>query len=259
VERFKQKGRGYAFGNNRKPRDLFMALIGVLDRLTYEHEGTKEKGWAQLNGFYKILSHGDDNGALWVDIMLNPSLHKFVIGEGGLPYMLTNTKAMFSYDRSSLDYAPAAQWAIEQLARNNLYNRDTAVLSTPDGGGITRLTLAQRFGLLKGTNENASHVLKRFNTVMDNLAKAGVIVDWKVDGREKTGGDAFGVKLHVEMHDDYKKAYNLTKKESALKIAEKELQRPFSIPSNVTKVKADQIKETRVKRGRGRPKKDSNK
>jgi len=71
--------------------------------------------------------------------MLNPSLHKFITGEGGLPYMITNTQAMFSYDRGSLDYTPAAQMGLEQLARNIMMKTDTATLATGKGDGITRL------------------------------------------------------------------------------------------------------------------------
>lgn len=251
VERFREKGRGEAFGKGRTPRDLFYALLGVLDRLTYEKKGPDVKGWAALKGFYKTLGYGEDSGGAWADIMLNPTLHKFIIGEGGLPFMLTNTQAMFSYDRAALDYTPAAQWAIEQLARINLYDRDTATLSTPAGDGFTRLVLAHRLGLQPGPNERPSHVLKRMNTILENLGEAGVIAGWKPDGRDKEGAAAFGVKIHIEMHDDYRKAYNLTRKENQLKHAEKELQRPFAPPKKQHKaIKGDGAEQAPKRRGR---------
>lgn len=259
VERFKAKGRGEAFGKGRTPRDLFYALLGILHRLTYEKEGPDVKGWAALKGFYLTLGYGEDGSGAWADVMLNPTLHKFITGEGGLPYMLTNTQAMFSYDRAALDYTPAAQWAIEQLARINLYDRDTATLSTPAGDGITRLVLAHRLGLQPGPNERPAHILKRMNTILENLGNAGVIAGWKPDGRDKEGADAFGVKLHIEMHDDYRKAYNLTRKENQLKHAEKELQRPFSPPKKQHKaLKGDSEEQAPKRRGR-KPKASSDK
>lgn len=171
--------------------------------------------------------------------------------------MLTNTQAMFSYDRAALDYTPAAQWAIEQLARINLYDRDTATLSTPAGDGFTRLALLHRFGIQQGPKEGPAHMLKRMNNILENLGNAGVIAGWKPDGRDKTGADAFGVKLHIEMHDDYRKAYNLTRKENQLKHAEKELQRPFSPPKKQHKALNGDGAEQAPKR-RGRKPKASN-
>lgn len=259
VARFKEKGRGEAFGKGRTPRDLFYALLGVLDRLTYEKEGPDVKGWAALKGFYKTLGYGEDSGGAWADVMLNPALHKFIIGEGGLPFMLTNTQAMFSYNAQSLDYTPAAQWAIEQLARINLYDRDTATLSTPAGDGFTRLVLAHRLGLQPGPNDKPAHLLRRMNMILENLGEAGVIAGWKTDGRDKTGADAFGVKLHIEMHDDYRKAYNLTRKENQLKHAEKELQRPFAPPKKQHRaLNGDGTEQAPKRRGR-KPKASSDK
>lgn len=233
VPRFKEKGRGEAFGKDRSAKDLYHALLGVLHRLTYERGSGPD--WSQLSGFYIIVEHGEDSRGIWTDIMLNPNLHRFVIGAEGLPYMMTNTEAMLSYDRASLDYTPAAQWGLEQLARENLYGRDTATLSDPKGGGITRLALAHRFGLIKGPSDRPSTLLDRLNTVLDNLGKAGVIVDTKIDGREKAGAEAFGVKLLVTMHDDYRKAYNLTKKENALARLDKQLEAPFAPPKKLSR------------------------
>jgi|GEM_PF-7019755 len=231
VERFKEKGRGDAFGKKYEPKKLYEALIGFLERLTYENKGPAgSKEWSSLNGFYLKTSDGIDKQGLYVNLLLNPDLHKFIIGQDGLPYMLTNTEAMFSYDRGALDYAPAAQWAIEQLARINLYNRDTTTLSDPNGGGITRAALAHRFGLQPGLGESPSHLLRRLNNILESLGTAGVITDFKLDGPEKTGAESFGVKLIIDMHDDYRKAYNLARKERLLKHAEEELLNPFSPP-----------------------------
>ncbi|CAK0774550.1 hypothetical protein CCP3SC1AL1_730008 [Gammaproteobacteria bacterium] len=231
VARFKEKGRGDAFGKKYKPVKLYVALISFLERLTYENKGpVGSKEWSTLNGFYKKYAEGEDKHGYWVDIMLNPALHKFIIGQDGLPYMLTNTEAMFSYDQRTLDYAPAAQWAIEQLARINLYNRDTTTLSDPNGGGITRAALAHRFGLQTGPSDTPAHLLRRLNNILESLGKAGVIADCKLDGQDKTGAEAFGVKLVIDMHDDYRKAYNLSRKERLLRHAEEELLHPFSPP-----------------------------
>jgi hypothetical protein len=251
VARFKEKGRGEAFGKGRTPKGLFCALLGVLDRLTYEKKGPANvHDWSVLKGFYNTFGYGEESGkGYWAEVMLNPALHKFIIGEDGLPFMLTNTQAMFSYDRAALDYTPSAQWAIEQLARINLYDRDTATLSTPAGDGITRLALLHRFGVQQGPNDNSAHIIRRLNQILDNLGKAGVIADWKTDGRDTTGADAFGIKLHIEMHDDYRRAYNLTRKEKQLKHAERELQLPFSPPKKQHKA-LDSTEQTPKRRGR---------
>lgn len=233
VERLKQKGISAAF-RGRNPSDLFTDLLSALQGLTYEHVESANK-WDQLRGFYLTTARGEDSKGPWAEIVLNPSLHRFVMGDDGLPYMASNTKAMLSYQAQSLDYTPAAQMSLEQLARINLYDKNRTTIVTPSGDGITRLRLAERFGLLKGPQEKPVHLLRRLNSILDNLGEAGVIADYKVDGREKKGGDAFGVKLLIDMHDDYRRAYNLTRKKSALHNAAKELQRPFAVPTNVAK------------------------
>lgn len=251
VERFKQKGRTEAFGPKHRPKDMFNALLGVLSRLTYD-SGTKvsdnlKSGWSELNGFYLILANGDDSRGRWTEVMLNPALHRFIAGDGGLPYMVTNTKAMFEYDRNSLDYSPAAQMGLEQLARINIYKRNTATLSDPQGGGITRLELANRFGILRGPSENSKDVLLRFNRTLNNLGKAGVISDVKIDGKDKGGSDAFGVKLLITMHEDYRKAYDLGRDKEALRNLEKQLATPFAEPR---KLKSAYAAPAAKKRGR---------
>lgn len=251
VARFKQKGRGAAFGHEHKPIDLFNALLGVLSRLTYD-SGAAPKGypnWDTVNGFYTILGDGSDGKGFYVDVMLNPKLHSFVIGDGA-PYMITNTKAMFEYDSASLDYTPAAQMWIETLARNNMMKSDTATIATPGGDGFTRYALAQGFGLQVGPNEGPKHVLNRFNRILDNLQNAGVLAGWKTDGRDKTGGDAFGVKLHLTMHEDYRKAYDLTRLQTQDKELDRQLATPFAEPKKLKSTYA-----TPAAKKRGRPKK----
>lgn len=244
--RFREKGgRKDAFAG-RNAADLYQALLGVLHRLTYSRENGPE--WSQLSGFYIIVEDGEDSRGLWTDIMLNPNLHKFVIGTDGLPYMATNTEAMLSYNRASLDYTPAAQWGLEQLARENIYNRDTATLSDPQGGGFTRLTLAHRFGLIEGLGESPSHLLKRFDGILDNLGNAGVIADVKLDGKEKTGASAFSVKLLITMHEDYRRAYNLTRARNKLEALDKQLEAPFAPPRKLARPPA-----AAAPRKRGRP------
>ncbi|CAK0743945.1 hypothetical protein CCP3SC1AL1_1260001 [Gammaproteobacteria bacterium] len=138
---------------------------------------------------------------------------------------------MFSHSPQSLDHAPAAQWSLEQLARNNLYKReDSAIIQTPKGDGITRLTLANRFGLLQGPNDGPAKVLHKLNTIIGNLQEVGVIANVTRDGVEKKGSAAFEVHLHIEMHRDYVMAYRYARKENDLLRAEKEAQRPFSVP-----------------------------
>lgn len=251
VERFKQKGRTEAFGPKHRPKDMFNALLGVLSRLTYDSQ-TKHPvtGWSELNGFYLILANGDDSRGRWTEVMLNPALHRFISGDGGLPYMVTNTKAMFEYDRNSLDYSPAAQMGLEQLARINIYNRNTSTISDPQGGGITRYEYANRWGILRGPNEDSLDVLRRFNRTLDNLGKAGVIADVKIDGMDKKGRDAFGVKLLITMHDDYRKAYDLGRDKEALRNLEKQLATPFAEPKKLKSTYA-----TPAAKKRGRPKK----
>ena len=255
VERFKEKGRGAAFGHTHKPKDMFNALLGVLSRLTYD-SGTKHpvQGWSELNGFYLILANGDDSRGRWTEVMLNPALHRFISGDGGLPYMVTNTKAMFEYDTRSLDYSPAAQMGLEQLARINIYNRNTSTLSDPQGGGITRYEYANRWGILRGPNEDSLDVLRRFNRTLDNLGKAGVISEVKVDGMDKRGRDAFGVKLLITMHEDYRKAYDLGRDKEVLRNLDKQLATPFAEPRKLKSTyKAPAAKK------RGRPAKGASK
>lgn len=231
VKRFAEKGRGEAFGKDHRPKDLFHALLGILHRLTYDSQVMPNNAeWSNLSGFYLITASGEDARGPWTEVMLNPSLHKFITGDGGLPYMITNTQAMFGYDRGSLDYTPAAQMGLEQLARNIMMKTDTATLATGKGDGITRLALAQRFGILRGPNEKNAKVLERFNRVLDNLGTAGVLAGWKADGKDKTGADAFGVKLHLTMHEDYRKAYNLTRMQTLDKELDKQLAAPFAVP-----------------------------
>ena len=255
VERFKQKGRGAAFGHTLKPKDAFNSLLGILSRLTYD-SGTKHpvQGWSELNGFYLILANGEDSRGRWTEVMLNPALHRFIAGDGGLPYMVTNTKAMFEYDKNSLDYTPAAQMGLEQLARINIYNRNTSTISDPQGGGITRLEYANRWGILRGSNEKNTDVLRRFNRTLDNLLEAGVIAEVKVDGRDKTGADAFGVKLLITMHEDYRRAYDLSRDKEALQNLERQLATPFVVPS---KLKRPSTYATPAAKKRGRPAKGS--
>lgn len=253
VLRFKEKGRGEAFGKDHKPRDLFHALLGILNRLTYD-SGVMPNNpeWSDLHGFYLITANGEDSRGPWTEVMLNPSLHKFITGDGGLPYMICNTQAMFSYDRRSLDYTPAAQMGLEQLARNIMLKTDSATLATGKGDGFTRLSLAQRFGILRGPAEKNRDVLKRLDAVLDNLGEAGVLAEWKVDGRDKTGADAFGVKLLLKMHEDYRKAYNLTRIQSLEKELDKQIVvTPFAEPKR-TKA-AEPIAGELLKRKRGRP------
>lgn len=251
VERFKQKGRGAAFGHEHKPKDMFNALLGVLSRLTYDSQ-TKHPvtGWSELNGFYLILANGEDSRGRWTEVMLNPALHRFISGDGGLPYMVTNTKAMFEYGKGSLDYSPAAQMGLEQLARINIYNRNTSTISDPQGGGITRYEYANRWGILRGPNEDSLDVLRRFNRTLDNLTQAGVISEVKVDGMDKKGRDAFGVKLLITMHEDYRKAYDLGRDKEALRNLEKQLATPFAEPKKLKSTYA-----TPAAKKRGRPKK----
>lgn len=234
IERFAQKGRGEAFGKGHKPKDLFPALLGVLTRLTYDSK-TKSPlaGWSELNGFYLIISNGEDSGGRWTEVMLNPALHRFIAGDGGLPYMICNTKAMFEYDRASLDYAPAAQMGMEQFARTNLYKRNTTTLSDPQGGGITRLDYAQRWGILRGPSENNKDVLKRFNRVLDTLGNVGIISEVKVDGQDHAGGRAFETKLLITMHSDYRTAYDLGREKDKFASLDRELQAPFADPQKV--------------------------
>jgi len=255
VERFKLKGRGAAFGHTHKPLELFNALWGVLSSLTYDNPSMPKgyPNWDTVKGFFVILGDGSDNDGVYVDVMLNPKLHKFVIGDGA-PYLVTNTKAMFSYDRGSLDYAPAAQMWVETLARNTMMKTDSATLCTGGGDGFTRLALAHGFGLQLGTNESPSHLLKRFNGILENLTKSGVLADWKVDGKEKTGGDAFGVKLHLTMHEDYRKAYNLTRLQEKNKELDKRLEVPFAVPK-----KAPSTFVAPAAKKRGRPAKGGSK
>jgi hypothetical protein len=253
VARFREKGRGAAFGHTHSPKDLFNALLGVLTKLTYDSQVNNTlKGWSEVNGFYHIDASGeDDKGRRWTDITLNSALHKFIIGDGGLPYMVTNTKAMFSYDKASLDYSPAAQMGLESFARTNIYNRNTTTLSTPEGGGITRLALANMMGILRGANENNKDVEKRFNRTLDSLGNAGVIADVRLDGRDKRGADAFGVKLLITMHEDYRKAYDLGRDKQQLSDLDKALATPFAAPKPSRK-KALKSEPPAPKR-RGRP------
>lgn len=248
VERFRQKGRTEAFGQKHRPKDMFNALLGVLSRLTYDSE-TKHPvtGWSELNGFYLILANGEDSRGRWTEVMLNPALHKFISGDGGLPYMVTNTKAMFEYSKESLDYAPAAQMGLEQLARINIYKRNTSTLSDPQGGGLTRLTFANCWGILRGPSEKNKDVMLRFNRTLDNLGKAGVISEVKVDGVDKGGTDAFGVKLLITMHDDYRKSYDLSRDKEVLRNLDKQLATPFAEPK---KLKSTRPAPAAKKRGR---------
>lgn len=238
VARFKVKGRGEAFGRGRPPKDFFNALLRVLSALRYEW--SSEKGKIDvIDGFFVILGHGTDASGYYVDIMLNPKQLQLISGERPM-FMVTNADAMLRHPAQSLEYTPAAQLGLELLARENLFRRpDTAVLADPQGGGITRLALASRFGIIKGPQDAPKDLLRRFHTILDNLGKADVIADWKVDGRDKKGADAFGVKLLITMHDDYRKAYNVARKERTLGELNRQLEAPFAP----------------VKRRRGRPSK----
>lgn len=232
IARFRDKGRGAAFGHAYRPLDVFHAVLGVLARLTYE-SGVKvspklKPYWSEVKGFYLISGSGEDRRGHYTQVILNPNLHQFIVGEGGLPFMMTNTKAMFEHPPESLDYGPAAQLALEQLARTNLYKRKTSVLSDPQGGGFTRLKIANRFGLLQGASEGAKDLMKRLNRTLDSLGNAGVIENVKLDGRDKLGKDAFSVKVLIEMHPDYRKAYDLGRDTARLNKLEQHLQTPFA-------------------------------
>lgn len=225
VERFKKKGISEAF-TNYNPKDAFIDLLAVLEGITYEYVQTQKK-WSQLRGFFLIPAIGEDERGFWAEIEMNPSLLPFIMGDGGLPYMASNTRAMFSYSAQSLAYGPSSQMALEQFARINLYDRNTTTLSTPKGDGIERDKLAYSFGLLAGPNERASHIVKRVDRILDGMGEAGVITGWKVDGRDRKD---LRDKLLIDMHDDYRRAYNLTKHRNMRDSARKDLERPFALP-----------------------------
>jgi hypothetical protein len=224
VARFKEKGRGEAFGKDYKPRVLFDATLGMLSRLSFEsHDGST------VNGFYFISrSGGERDRDYFVEIMLNPAQYEFIGGDSPM-YLVTNAEAMLSYDRASLDYTPAAQMGLELLARSNLYQQSSATLCTAEGGGFKRYTYAHHFGLVRGLHEKPAHVLERFNRVIINLQKSGVIERVATDGRENSR-NPFETKLLITLNPEYREAYDLTRKISDLAQRERQLEAPFAPP-----------------------------
>ena len=241
VTRFKEKGRAAAFGHTHKPKLLFDALLGFLNRMTFEaNDGST------VNGFYMIAGHGTDSEGPFADLVLNPKQLDLITGDSPM-FLVTNAEAMLGYDRASLDYAPAAQLGLELLARQNLYNKDSATISTPEGGGITRHTYAHKFGLVKGPQDAPKDVLRRFERVIDNLKEAGVIERVEVDGHERRT-NPFETKLLVTLNGDYRKAYNLTRQLRRQRDLERQLEAPFATPKALPKAEPSPPKR------RGRPK-----
>lgn len=225
VSRFKKKGRSEAFGKApaRRPKLLFDALLGFLNRMTFE-----ASDGSTINGFYMIAGSGTDSEGYFADLMLNPKQLDLITGDSPM-FLVTNAEAMLGYDRASLDYTPAAQLGLELFARQNLYNKDSATISTPDGGGITRHAYAHKFGLVKGPQDSPKDVLRRFDDAIKNLRKAGVIERVELDGHERRS-NPFETKLLVTLNSDYRRAYNLTRQLKRQRDLERQLEAPFAPP-----------------------------
>ena len=244
VARFKEKGRGEAFGKEHKPQILFDALLGLLNRLTFEaHDGST------VNGFYLIVGHGKDEKGYFAELMLNPKQLDLIAGDSKM-FLVTNADAMLNYDRASLDYTPAAQLGLELFARQNLYNRDTATLADPKGGGISRHAYAHKFGLVMGPHDKQHHLLRRFDSVLDNLHESGVIASVERDGHEKKS-NPFETKLLITLNPDYQKAYNLTRQLRKQRALEQQLESPFAPPPRLL----PRPEPTKPRRGRPKGKK----
>jgi hypothetical protein len=231
-KRIADKGTSGLFGSDVKTADAFHAFFGAAQAIHFPDPRDDKHTVA---GLIAITGYGTESGrGDYVHAAMNPDLYDLMVGDGQRPmFMVTNAAAMLSYREQELSYLPAAQFALELLARQNLYNRDTATLSSPTGDGFARATLMGKFGLVQGPSERPIKLRERFERLCKGLLDNGVVASIQRDGRERDEWRA--TKLHITMSEDYKQAYNINKMRQRLAREEKLLEAPFAPPKKARK------------------------
>jgi len=224
-KRIADKGTNGLFGSDVKTSDAFHAFFGAAQAIHFPDPRDEKHTVA---GLITITGYGTESGrGNYVHAAMNPDLFDLMVGEGQRPmFMVTNAAAMLSYREQELSYLPAAQFALELLARQNLYNRNTATLSSPAGDGFAVSTFMSKFGLVMGPRERPIKLRERFDRLCRGLQETGVVASIKRDGRERD--DWRATKLLITVSDDYMQAYNLNRMRQHLAREEKLLAAPFT-------------------------------
>lgn len=241
--------RSRALGVEKDEKAFFRAAIELLNMFyfkrtykpTYSTISKKPlNNWEEIRGLFRIDKRGENKDFPYYDIVFNQSLFKLLDPDSDSPLFLqSNTKAMLSIPEQSLDYVPAAQLSLETLARMNLYgkNRNTILFGKKGyESGISRKALIHRFGLLKGKNEDLSHVLKRLDRTLKIEQEMGVVKEVRLNGNEAK--DKMDTQLFIEMHGDYGKLYNINQWQSEQERLRKQLEAPLN-PEYLVRVKGN--------------------
>lgn len=221
------KGLSGAFkegGKDVRPDMYFWPALQVISAMRYNLKDPITGNESYLQGIFHIGQFSEEGR--WAELYVNPSLEKYLFSNSDPMVMAINKDAMFSYSGVQLHTAPAFQFELELLARQNAYLRpkDKEIqLKTIGGDGFKLATYAHKAGLYptaggrRGNQNLADKTLK----LLDLMQSRGVISEYKQQGRSEA--NPLETKYIVTMGDGYAPVYQLSRARTHLKSSEKNL------------------------------------